>query len=323
MLTRRSVIAGASAFCALAAATPRSVGAWTKPRTAVSFEIPRGACDAHVHVIGDPERFPMSPRRDNTPHPATSEELVQHLQFLHLDRVVIVTPSIYDCDNRATLAAIDQVGRDRARGVGFVSRTMAPEFLDSLRHGGIAGIRVVPVGANGFDTAAATRQLKFVSSIAEPRGWHLQISTPPEVISAIRTELASCPVPLVLDYFGWVAGGIDQEGFDAILSLVQSGRAYVKFSEPYRLSKQPPDYEDLRPVVQALLAMNPDRLLWGSGWPHVSGGEPGRSRYELTPFLPIDDGALLNLLASWVPDAETRRKILVDNPARLYGFQGA
>ncbi|HLZ07211.1 MAG TPA: amidohydrolase family protein, partial [Chloroflexota bacterium] len=102
---------------------------------------------------------------------------------------------------------------------------------------------------------------------------------------------------------------------------VKSRRAYVKLSEPYRLSKKAPEYGDLVPVVRALLAANPDRLLWGSGWPHVdSTPVAGRSNTDLAPNLPVDTGHLLNLFASWVPDAEIRHTILVKNPARLYGF---
>jgi predicted TIM-barrel fold metal-dependent hydrolase len=113
---------------------------------------------------------------------------------------------------------------------------------------------------------------------------------------------------------------VEQPGFDSVLSLIKSGPAYVKLSEPYRLSKKGPNYSDLAPVVQALLAANPDRLLWGSGWPHLSGAVPGRPKTDITPDLPIDAGQLLNGFAAWVPDVETRRKILVENPARLYGF---
>jgi predicted TIM-barrel fold metal-dependent hydrolase len=141
------------------------------------------------------------------------------------------------------------------------------------------------------------------------------------VVAALAPQLAACPVPLVLDYFGWVAGGVQQPGFEAVLSLVKSRRAYVKLSEPYRLSKKAPEYGDLVAVVRALLAANPDRLLWGSGWPHVdSTPVAGRSNTDLAPNLPVDTGHLLNLFARWVPDAEIRRTILVENPARLYGF---
>jgi predicted TIM-barrel fold metal-dependent hydrolase len=319
MLTRRSVIAGLSGLCVATIRTSRAIATGQLPKTSVTFEVPRGACDSHVHVIGKPEEFPMSRDRDNTPPPATADELRDLLQFLNFDRVVIVTPDIYGTDNSATLAAIKELGQDRARGVAWIDETTSPELLDSMRAAGIAGIRV-HIGGKDFDAAVAANRLQAKFDLAKKRGWHLEFSEPPDVVAALAPQLASSPVPLVFTYFGWAAGGVDQPGFDSVLSLIKSGPAYVKLSEPYRLSKKGPNYSDLAPVVQALLAANPDRLLWGSGWPYLSGAVPGRPKTDITPDLPIDAGQLLNGFAAWVPDVETRRKILVENPARLYGF---
>jgi predicted TIM-barrel fold metal-dependent hydrolase len=317
MLTRRSVVAGLSGLCV---ATAGGFAAAPKPKTRVAFEVPRGACDTHVHVIGKFEEFPMSQDRDYTPPPATVDELRELLQFLSFDRVVIVTPDIYGTDNSATLAAIKELGQNRARGVAWIAQTTPSEALDSMSAAGIAGIRVFLNASRGFDVPIAAKYLQAQFDLAQKRGWHLQFSVPPFVVAALEAQFASSPVPLVFTYFGWAQGGVEQPGFDALLSLIKSGLAYVKLSEPYRLSKKGPNYPDLVPVVQALLATNPDRLLWGSGWPYVSGAVPGRPITDVTPDLPIDAGHLLNLLAAWVPSAETRRKILVDNPARLYGF---
>lgn len=317
MLTRRSVVA---ALGGLHVASSRTFAAGPKVKTSVAFEVPRGACDTHVHVIGELTKFPMSRGRDYTPPPATADELREMLGLLGVDRVVIVTPDVYGTDNSATLAAIKELGQDRARGVAWVAETAPPQTLDLMRAAGIVGIRVSLSGSNGFDAAAAAKHLQARFDLAQRWGWHLQFSEPPFAVSALKAQLASSPVPLVLTYFGWAEGGVGEPGFDAVLSLIKSGSAYVKLSEPYRLSKKGPDYPELVPVVRALLAANPDRVLWGSGWPHVSGAIPGRSVTAITPDLPIDAGHLLNLLATWVPDAATRRKILVDNPARLYGF---
>ena len=324
MLTRRRLLTAASAIGALSvpmASSMRVSAVGPKPKTTVAFEVPRGACDAHVHIIGEPAQFPMSPERDYTPPPATANELFEVLKALKIDRVVIVTPTIYGADNSATLAAIEQLGRDRARGVALVNETDSFETLDSMMGTGIVGIRLFLSSEGGVDLSASAERLKTAIGIAKRLGWHLDISTPPDVIAALAAQLALSPVPLVLDYFGWVAGGVRQPGFDAVLSLVKSGHAYVKLAEPYRLSKKAPDYQDLVPVVRALLAANPDRLLWGSGWPHVdSSNVAGRANTDLAPDLPVDAGHLLNLFARWVPDAEIRRKILVENPARLYKF---
>ena len=321
MLTRRALLRTASAFCASMANLKQVSAAGPKPKTTVDFDLPRGACDAHVHVVGEPKEFPMSPDRDYTPPAATADDLMEMLKFLNIERVVIVTPTIYGNDNSVTLAAIAKLGQDRARGVALVDETISSERLDSMKKAGIAGIRLFLGGSGIFRPAAGAKSLQTAADLASTRGWHLDIAAPPDVVAVLAPQLAACGVPLVLDYFGWVAGGVRQPGFEAVLSLVKSGRAYVKLAEPYRLSKKAPDYDNLVPVVRAFLAANPERLLWGSGWPHVdSPPVAGRSNTDLAPNLPVDTGHLLNLFAKWVPDAKIRRTILVENPARLYGF---
>lgn len=322
MLRRRTALTTAGVFgCFMAASYFLRVSvSGPTPKTPIAFEVPRGACDAHVHVIGDSKEFPLSVDRDYTPPAATAHELREVLQFLNFDRVVIVTPDVYDTDNSATLSAIRQLGQDRARGVAWIAETTPSDVLDSMRTAGIVGIRLSFGQGGVFNAEAAAKRLWKGVDLAEKRGWHLEIATPPDVTAALVTQLESCPVPVVMSTFGWAEGGVEQAGFDAVLSLVKSGKAYVKLSEPYRLSKKGPNYPDLMRVVQALVAANPDRLLWGSGWPFVSGPVPGRAKLDLTPHLPLDAGHLLNLFAGWVPDAETRRKILVANPARIYGF---
>jgi predicted TIM-barrel fold metal-dependent hydrolase len=132
------------------------------------------------------------------------------------------------------------------------------------------------------------------------------------------------PFPLVFDHFGraMAAAGPSQPGFDALLNLVKSGRAYVKISGAYRCSEKAPDYADVMPLAQALVQANPERIVWGTDWPHPnSDAGRGKPLTEIAAPFPIDDGLLLNQMAKWVPDADTRKKILVDNPVRLYGFE--
>jgi predicted TIM-barrel fold metal-dependent hydrolase len=326
MLTRRTLVTMTGALGALAAlgglfgwiANLRR-GYSSVRATPVAFELPRGACDAHVHVVGDPAEFPMSPERDYTPPTATATQLIQALKFLTLDRVVIVTPTIYGSDNSATLAAIAQLGPHRARGVGLVDETTSSATLDSMKEAGTVGIRLFFPSSETSNTAAAAKRLQAKINLARQRQWHLQISAPPDVVAALTAQFVGSPVPLVLDAFGWIAGGVDQPGFSAILSLLKSGHAYVKLAEPYRVSKLAPDYQDLEPVIKAFVRANPDRVLWGSGWPHVNSASPN-GRTSVAPNLAVDTGHLINLFAKWVPDAETRYKILVENPARVYEF---
>jgi predicted TIM-barrel fold metal-dependent hydrolase len=287
------------------------------------FDVPAGACDAHVHVIGDAHLFPMAADRTYTPSPATATALGEMLSAHHLSRCVIVAAAVYGDANDATIDASQQLGQSRTRGVAWLPKDRSSTSLRALKAAGITGFRVLLDTSGKTSSAALRAQFQARFDIAARWGWHLDISTPPDIIAACLPQLISSPVPLVLDYFGWIQGGLGQPGVDAILSLVRSGVAYVKLSEPYRLSDNAPDYPELKPVVDALIAANPDRILWGSGWPHVSGPVPGRPVAEITPNLPIDTGNLLSLFAAWVPDDGMRRKILVENPARLYGFGDA
>jgi predicted TIM-barrel fold metal-dependent hydrolase len=318
MLTRRAALAGGAAV-ALTASSPASAA--TVPQVAVAFSLPPGSCDSHVHVVGDPTRYPMSPQRDYTPPPATADQLAKMLAVMHLDRVVIVTPTIYDTDNSATIDALRQLGLQRARGIAIVDEDAAPDSFARLAASGIAGVRVFLGGGSETDAQAIKHRLQHFGKLAAEQGWHLDVFTPPDVVAAVAEPIASCPVPLVFDYFAWLSGGIQQDGFGAIASLMKSGHAYVKLSEPYRISKLRPNYNNLMPLVQAFVAANAERVLWGSGWPHVdSGSVPGRKNTDTAPDLPEDAGHLLNLLGTWVPDQQVRHKILVENPARLYRF---
>jgi predicted TIM-barrel fold metal-dependent hydrolase len=153
----------------------------------------------------------------------------------------------------------------------------------------------------------------------------VQIYTNPKMIAALKDQLAASPIPVVLDHFAGAqaALGPDQPGFADVLDLVKGGKAYVKISAPYQVSKIAPDYANVAPLAKALIAANPDRILWGTDWPHPdSVTPPGKKPTDVTPLLQIDDGRLLNQLPAWAPDAKIREKILVANPARLYGFEG-
>jgi predicted TIM-barrel fold metal-dependent hydrolase len=155
------------------------------------------------------------------------------------------------------------------------------------------------------------------------RGWHVQLFTSLAMISAIKDLVAASPVPVVFDHFGGAqaALGVSQPGFADLVELVKSGKAYVKISGAYRASKLGPEFADATPLAQALIAANADRIVWGTDWPHPDSVTPADKKVtDVTPLFQIDDGRLLNQLPVWAPDAAIRKKILVDNPTRLYGF---
>jgi predicted TIM-barrel fold metal-dependent hydrolase len=155
------------------------------------------------------------------------------------------------------------------------------------------------------------------------RPWHLQIYARLTLIAALKDRFAALPMPVVFDHFAGAqaARGVSQPGFDAVLDLVRGGKAYVKISGAYRASSQAPDYAEVAPFARALIEANADRIVWGTDWPHPDSRIlPDRRPTDIAPPIPVDDGRLLNLVAEWAPDISVRRKILVDNPARLYGY---
>jgi predicted TIM-barrel fold metal-dependent hydrolase len=293
----------------------------SQPRTAVIFAVPEGACDCHVHVFGSDAEFPFVRSRSYTPPAASAAELLALQHALHLSRVVIVQPSVYGSDNSCTLAGMRRLG-ERARGVAVIDEATSEAALDEMHRAGIRGVRVNLETAGETDPDAARCNLAAAVARVAPRGWHVQVYTRLSVIERLAPEVASLAVPVVFDHFGGARaeGGVEQPGFAALLSLIAAGHAYVKLSAAYRSSDKAPGYEDIAPLARALIAANPERILWGSDWPHPQAAPPGQAFDTITPFYDIDDGLALRQLPLWTPDPTLCRKILVDNPARLYGF---
>ena len=295
----------------------------SQPATPVNFDIPAGACDCHTHIHGDTARFPFFAGRVYTPEPASPEEMAALHKALHMERVVIVTPSVYGTDNAATTFGIAARGAG-ARGVAVIDDKTTEQELDTLHGQGFRGIRLNLATSGVSDPTVARQRFQLAADRMKARGWHVQIYTTPPVIAAIKDLVAKAPVPVVFDHFGGAeaARGVSQPGFGDLLELVRSGKAYVKISGAYRASGRAPDYADVVPLAQALIAANAERLVWGTDWPHPNSVTPqGRAVTDVTPLLQIDDGAVLNQLAVWAPEAAVRKAILVDNPQRLYDFR--
>lgn len=292
------------------------------PLTPVDFDVPPGACDCHTHIHGDPARFPFFEGRVYTPEPASPEEMAALHAALRMRRVVIVTPSVYGTDNRASLFGIQARGAD-ARGVAVIDDATSDEELDALDRTGFRGLRLNLATVGIDDPALARSRFRCAVERAVPLGWHVQIYTLPSLIAAMREDFEASPVPVVFDHFGGIRAehGLDQRGFPELVALVRAGHAYVKISGAYRASDLAPEYPDVAPFARALIEANPDRVVWGTDWPHPRGTTPpGGDPLQVTPGFRIDDGRLLNQLLLWAPDPAVRARILVDNPARLYGF---
>jgi len=295
----------------------------SQPATPVNFAVPAHACDCHTHIVGDPERFPFSPSRTYTPEMALPEEMSALHHALGIERVVIVTPSVYGTDNSATLYGMKARGAT-ARGIAVIDEKTPERDLDAMGQAGVRGIRLNLATAGPADPAVARQRFQDAAArLQRRRGWHIQVYAGLGVVAGIKDLVLDSPVPVVFDHFGGAraALGVDQLGFADLLEMVRRAKAYVKLSGAYRASTLAPDYPDVIPFAQALIAANAGRILWGTDWPHPATTTPsGRRPTDVTPMLQIDDGRLLNQLAVWAPDAAIRQKILVDNPARLYGF---
>ena len=297
-------------------------GTAAQPETAVDFDVPADACDCHSHIFGDPLAFPFFAGRVYTPPPALPEEMAAFHRALRVARVVIVTPSVYGTDNSATLFGMRARGQD-ARGVAVIDERTSESDLDAMTAAGFCGVRLNLATDGHNDPALARGRFAAMLPRAAARNWHIQIFTNLGVIAGIKDLVLASPVPVVLDHFGGAqaARGPAQPGFADLVELMRSGKAYVKISGAYRSSKMAPDYPDVAPLARALIAANPQRVVWGTDWPHTNSvTPPGRRVSDVTPLMAIDDGRLMNQLPIWAPDAATRKAILVDNPARLYGF---
>jgi predicted TIM-barrel fold metal-dependent hydrolase len=290
--------------------------------TPPNFDVPRDACDCHVHVFGPDQRFPFWSGRTYTPGAASIDELVALHAALKIDRTVIVHPSPYGADNAVTLDAMRVLGA-RARGVAVIDESTTDKMLVDMHAAGVRGVRVNLESAGESDPAVAKRLLQWAAERVAPLGWHVQTYAKLSVIAALHDTIMALPLTLVIDHFGQpkAALGPDQPGLEKIYAQLQSGKVYVKVSGAYRIS-QAPDFADVASIARAMIKVNADRIVWGSDWPHPGGGK-GRAARDLAtiePFRPIDDGAALNRLNTWCDGREQLEKILVGNPARLYGF---
>lgn len=318
MLTRRKFIVGAVA-AGVILGTQTALSKAPQPATKVNFDVPPGACDCHTHIHGDPEKFPFDAKRVYTPETALPDEMAKLHEALHMQRVVIVTPSVYGTDNSATIYGMKARGND-ARGVAVIDDNISESKIATLTRAGFRGIRINLATIGITDPAVGRKRLQDAIERMKKYNWHVQLNINTAMTSGIKDLVAASPVPIVFDHFGRPNPdkGVEQPGFADLVDLVRMGKAYVKISITGGLRK---DYSGFVPLAKALIAANPERIVWGTNWPHPNPvTPPGRKPTDLTPLFQVDDGLVLNLLPVWAPDPAIRKKILVDNPARLYGF---
>lgn len=285
---------------------PNSAGTST-PR----FKAPRDSADCHIHIY-DP-RFPMAwPNLRGTQQASVVEyRLLQ--QRLGTTRTVVVQPAAYGTDNRVTLDAIAQLGPERTRGVGVVHPTVAQEELRLMHEGGIRGLRFTQ-----HDPKTAVTGPEMIEPLVnriQEFGWHTQLHLRGDQIVEMARLIERLPGTIVIDHMGRLPQptGVSHAAFEVIRRLLDTGRAWVKLCGPYLETRTgSPRYADIRAVGRAYVEHAPERCVWGSDWPHPT-------ERDTKP----DDAVLLDLLQEWAGGEDERHKVLVENPARLYGFGAA
>jgi predicted TIM-barrel fold metal-dependent hydrolase len=277
---------------------------WSSGTESPKLKAPANACDCHMHIYD--AKYPADPKATLKPADALVADYRLLQKRIGTSRNVVVTPSTYGTDNRVTLDAIAQIG-PTARGVAVVDATVTDAELKRLNGLGIRGIRFNLVQAG----ATTAEMIEPLSRRVNDLGWHIQIHMKGEQIAGIDDLLLRVPSPIVFDHLGRLAqpNALDNPGFKTISKLIDKGRTWVKLSGAYVDTKVgPPTYSDTVAVARAYIKAAPERMVWASDWPHPTEKDKP------------DDAVLFGLLAEWAPDEAMRTRILVQNPATLYGF---
>jgi predicted TIM-barrel fold metal-dependent hydrolase len=294
---------------------PRIAGPVTRPK-APSEKPPPGAWDSHAHIFGPADKFPYTPGRGYTPPDAPVENYIALLDHLGFARGVVVQGNAHGFDNRVLLDALARFPQ-RLRGVAITDTRIKPETLRDWHRLGMRGLRFhlfSDAGKPGYVRGVGLDVFEVFRKTMRELGWVMQVFCDWRLMTEVAPILRgiSSEMLVVVDHMLNIPAtrGIGDANFQALLKLVGEGHGHVKLSAAYRLSAQYPDYADARPFHDALVAANPERLLWGTDWPHPS----------IAAVVMPDDGHLLDLFYAWTPDAETRRRIMVETPERLFGF---
>jgi 2-pyrone-4,6-dicarboxylate lactonase len=274
-----------------------------KPR----LKLPPLACDSHFHVFGPNHKFPFAPDRPFTPADASKEDLFRLHAFLGFERGVFVQSTCHRSDHAALLDLL-AAGEGRYRGVALLQPTMRQAEVDALDDVGVRGVRL-----HFFPKLGPTMPLpdmRKVIELTEPHGWHIAIHTGGDGLVDLYDFIRSIDAPVVIDHIGRVnvSEGLKGKAFSVLRRLLDAGNVWIKLSGTDRITKQPYPYADAVPFARDLAAHAPERVVWGTDWPHPN--------HTAVP----NDGELVDLIAEIAPDAKTRQLMLVDNPTKLFGF---
>jgi 2-pyrone-4,6-dicarboxylate lactonase len=289
---------------------PRCAGPDRSPRKpATAF--PPLSCDTHAHIFE--ARFPYAKERIYTPPDCTLAEYKHLLRTLGCERAVLVQPSVYGADNAAMLDALKNAGPG-FRAVAVTPPDISDSELDALDRAGVRGLRFNVVDVRENKNKVPADMLRGVAKRIASRGWHIELLVNLDEAGDFAPLLATLGVPVVLGHLGYPKGGAatwsETRAFADLLKLLDGGQCWIKLTGPYRITTAPDlPYGDVDEPAKKLIAARPDRMIWGTDWPHVMKKKPI-----------ANDGDMADLFVRWAHDAATRKRILVDNPAALYGF---
>lgn len=284
-------------------------------RGPAGFPLPAGAVDCHAHTFGPFDRFPLASDRSYTPPEARVEDFIAHLDSLGLARGVIVTASVVGTDNRSLFDALERFP-DRLRGVAVLPPGASEAEIDRLHRAGVRGIRLNLTGHGGgagYANGTGLETLRSLGPRIAERGWHIQAWLSALSLAELAPELEAARADIVVDHMGRlpVEMGTGHPAFRLLCEKLGGGRYWCKLSGADRLTLGGAGLHGADTMARALIDANPDGVVWGSDWPHVGYFDGAQ---------PPEDVALLDLLRDWLPSAELRRRVLVDNPERLYGW---
>ena len=273
-----------------------------------SVKLPALACDSHFHVFGPHSKFPYAPDRPYTPTDAPKEDLFRLHEFLGFQRGVFVQSTCHGSDH-AALVDLLEAGKGRYRGVALLKPTMSEAEVERLDEAGVRGLRLNFYFPH-HGAPLPYEEMRKIIALAAPYGWHIANHVGGQGVVEHYEFLTSIEAPVVIDHMARVdvAEGLNGRAFRTLLRLLDRGNVWVKLSGADRITKQPQSFADAVPFARALATHAPERVVWGTDWPHPN--------HKAIP----DDGALVDLIAEIAPDERTRRLMLVDNPAKLFGF---
>jgi 2-pyrone-4,6-dicarboxylate lactonase len=283
--------------------------------TAVDISVPLGACDSHVHIFGPFAQFPLAEDRSYTPQEFSPDQFAAHLDRIGFTRGVLVTASVCGTNNGSLLQGLEQYP-DRFRGVVVPDINVSDRELDRWHALGVRGARFNLLQIDGkpmYRNGVGLEVLKKLAPKFAERGWHAQIWAHAPDFPELAVQLLPLGLPLVIDHMGRMntSHGLNNPGFQFLCKLLGEGKGWVKISGADRIGNVQEGYRDVDPFAKALIAANPENVVWGTDWPHIN---------YFDPALVPDDGMLVNLLSRWIEKPQDLERILVSNPARLYDF---